>query len=91
MDFLVTTGGKLDFKTKRWSLNGEDIKCTSSVGERLLVVWLFMKTVIPAGYEAVVPGTIANRGNAFAGPALVEPLESGGELAKKGWYWSDLW
>ena len=85
MDFLVPTGGKLDFQTKRWSLNGEDIQCTSSVGEPFVDrVVVLENTVIPAGYEAVVPGTIVKRSNLFVGPALVEPLESGGELAKKG-------
>ena len=33
MDFLVHTGGKLDFQLKELRLNGEIIKCTTSAGE----------------------------------------------------------
>ncbi len=32
MDFLLPTGGTLDFQSKEWRLNGERIKCTGRAG-----------------------------------------------------------
>ena len=59
MDFLLPTGGYLDFQTKEWKLNGERIRCTSSAGEpfvgRIVVA---ETTTIPSGHEALVPGII---------------------------------
>ena len=33
MDFLLPTGGNLDFQTQEWRLNGEKIRCSSSAEE----------------------------------------------------------
>ena len=85
MDFLVHTGGKLDFQLKELRLNGERIKCTTSAGEPFVGrVVVLETTVIPPGHEALVPGIIARRSEQLAGPAIIEPVEGGGDLAQKG-------
>ena len=85
MDFLLPTGGYLDFQTQEWRVNGERIRCTSSAGEPFVGrVVVAESTVIPPGHEAVVPGTVARKQEELAGPALIEPIEGGGDLAHKG-------
>ena len=41
-------------------------------------------TEIRGCHEAVVPGVVATKSQELAGPAIVEPLEGGGELATRG-------
>ena len=85
MDFLVPTGGNIGFQLREWRLNGERIKCLNGAGEPFIGrVVVSQTTVIPPGHEAVVPGKIARKGADLLGPALVEPVEGGGDLAKKG-------
>ncbi|XP_038053996.1 uncharacterized protein LOC119726413 [Patiria miniata] len=85
MDFLVPTGGNIDFQSRDWRLNGERIRCTNGAGEPFVGrVVVSRTTVIPSGHEAVVPGIIARKGADLVGPAMVEPMEGGGDLAKKG-------
>ena len=85
MDFILPTGGNLDFQTKEWRINGERIRCTSSAGEPFIGrVVAAESATIPSGHEAVVPGIIARKVEEFVGPAVVEPVEGGGDLAQKG-------
>ncbi len=85
MDFLLPTGGNLDFQLKELQLSGERIKCTSIAGESFIGrVVVSRTTVIPSGHEAVVPGVLSRGKVDMAGLAVVEPLEGGGELAQKG-------
>ena len=85
MDFLVPTGGNLDFQANEWKLNGEKIRCTGSAGEPFVGRVVVAKTtVVPSGHEAVVPGMVARRSAGLSGPAIVEPVEGGGDLAQKG-------
>ena len=81
----MPTGGNLDFNTKEWRINGERVQCTSSAGVPFIGrIVIAETTIIPSGHEAVVPGIIARREGEFAGPAIVEPLEGGGDLAQRG-------
>ena len=85
MDFLMATGGVLNFQSKRWMLNGESIQCTDGGGEPFVGRVLVAETTeIRGGHEAVVPGVVATKSQELAGPAIVEPLEGGGELATRG-------
>ena len=85
MDFLLPTGGSLDFRRLSLKMNGEEIKCTSQAGEpfvgRLVVS---STTSVPAGHEAIIPGRIANKNETMTGPALIEAPEGGSELETKG-------
>ena len=85
MDFLLPTGGSLDFRRLSLKMNGEEIKCTSQAGEpfvgRLVVS---STTSVPAGHEAIIPGRIANKNETMTGPALIEASEGGSELETKG-------
>mgnify|MGYP000034807019 CR=1 FL=1 len=85
MDFLLPTGGTLDFQSLELRLNGERMKCTSGAGEPFIGrVMVAETTEIPAGHEAVVPGTVPSITEALGQPALIEPVEGGGELAQRG-------
>ena len=85
MDFVVPTGGNLDFQANKWKLKGEKIRCTGSAGEPFVGRVVVAKTtVVPSGHEAVVPGMVARRSTGLSGPAIVEPVEGGGDLAQKG-------
>ena len=85
MDFLLPTGGYLDFQTQGWRMNGERIKCTSSTGDPFVGRVVVTKTtVLPSGHDALIPGRIAGREEGLEGPAVVEPPEEGGDLAKRG-------
>ena len=84
MDFLLPTRGKLDFGRRELVLNGEHVKCTSRSGAPLCArVVVSQTTVIPAGHETLVPGRMSTPLEA-ASAGIVEPVQGGGDLAKKG-------
>ena len=87
MDFLMATGGKLDFGSRKLTISGEEIRCTGLARAPFVgKVVVLENTVIPspAGHEAVIPGIVMRKTGELVGPAIVEPLQGGGELAKKG-------
>ena len=85
MDWLLATRGTLDFSKVELNINGERIKCTGSAGESFVCRVVVAKTtVIPAGHEITVAGTIVNQRKGSSGPAIVEPVEYGGRIGEKG-------
>lgn len=85
MDFLISTQGVLDFGRLTLTINEEEIVCVKNGGHSFIArVEVAECRPVPAGHEAIIPGRIAKRCEIIAGPALVEPVQGGGELASKG-------
>ena len=85
MDFLLPTRGILDFQKLALVINGEEIVCTSHIGNPFIArVEVAESRKVPAGHEAIIPGRITKRNQDMTGPALIEPIQGGGELASKG-------
>ena len=85
MDFLLPTGGNLDFKSMVLNLNGERLKCTNAYGISFVGrVVATTDVTVPPGHEAIICGRITNRQEEMPGSAIVEPMEGGGELASTG-------
>ncbi|XP_072172572.1 uncharacterized protein [Diadema setosum] len=85
MDFLLHTGGSLDFQTLTLNIKGEETKCRSHFGRPFVArIVVSQTTVIPAGHEAIVPGRVSTEISEVTGPVLIEPIEGGGELEVKG-------
>ena len=84
MDFLIPTGGVLDFKSLELVLHGEHIKCTSRLGTSLCArIVVARTTVIPPGHEAVIPGRMDKSFDSYH-VGVIEPVEGGGVVADKG-------
>ncbi|XP_038066758.1 uncharacterized protein LOC119736820 [Patiria miniata] len=84
MDFLLPTGGTLDFNKCELLLHGEHIRCTTRWGTTLHArVVVAETTVIPPGHEALVQGRVT-RDFESGDLGIIEPIEGGGELAQKG-------
>ena len=85
MDFLLPTGGNLDFRRMTLNLNGEQLECTNPYGRSFVGRVVATKDMtVPPGHEAIICGRIANRQEGMTGPALIESMEGGGELASTG-------
>ena len=86
MDFLLPTGGNLDFKSMVLNLNGDRLNCTNAYGISFVGRVVATKNVtVPPGHEAIICGRITNRQQEeMPGSAIVEPMDGGGELASTG-------
>ena len=68
MDFLMATGGKLDFGSQKLTMSGEEIRCTGLAGTPFVgKVVVLENTVIPAGHEAVNPGIVIRKTGELVG------------------------
>ena len=83
MDFLLPSRGMLDFRTFELHLNGERIRCTDRIGSSFCYR-VVVESTTTAGHEAMVPGHIRTKSEDIAQLGIIEPVESGGELAKRG-------
>ena len=85
MDWLLATKRSLDFQGLELKVNGERIRCTGLTGSSFVGrVVVAEATVIPAGHEVVVVGTIVDKHEGLRGPVIIEPIDGGGRLGEQG-------
>ena len=75
MDYLIPTGGTLDFRTLELSMNGVRVKCIDTRGGEFCArVVVHRTTTIPAGHEVIVPGRAVCRAP-VKGYGILEPVD----------------